>query len=73
MTKDEQKQFVKDLTENVAKSITRKIEAGKIPENWDGIELRWLLKETFAYESYDGDSYKSRKREFRNTVLVNDL
>lgn len=67
---EEQIEFVDSLLNSVKEDIVKKIKAGKIPDNWDGIELRWYLAERFARETYGN---KSRKREYNNTVLVNNL
>jgi len=71
MNKKTKIEFVKTFTESLADSIIHDIESGNIPEEWDGIELRWLLEER-ATSSFGKDSGK-RKREYKNTVLVNNL
>ena len=43
----------------------------KTHENWDGIELRWLFSE--RADSNFGKEMKGRKREYKNTVIVNNL
>ena len=75
MNKKEQKQFVRELMDDVLLDIYQKIDDNKIPEGWDGIELRWLLRERFADCVWDGidQNNKKRKRNFNNTVLVNNL
>jgi len=71
MNKKTKIEFVKTFTESLADSIIQDIHDGNIPEEWDGIELRWLLEER-ATSSFGKDSGK-RKREYKNTVLVNNL
>lgn len=69
MNANEQKQFVRELCEAISAQILNDIDAGKIPENWDGRELRQLISDRAAWRTMD----KKRAREYRNTVLVNNL
>ena len=56
MTKQEQKDFIVELIKNVKKSIIEKTAGGsKIPENWNGLELRWLVKDSFSFVSWGAD------------------
>ena len=71
MTRDEQIQFVKEHAKNLMKEMIEDIEKGKIQEEWDGIELQWLFAERSA--THFGQTQKKRKKEFNNTVLVNNL
>lgn len=71
MTREEQTKFVEELTENIKRSIINKIELGYVPENWDGIELRWYLAERFNQATYPYS--KKRKRDYNNTILINNL
>lgn len=71
MTKNDQINFVKAITQSIQDKIVQQIEDNKIPESWNGIELRWLLAENFnrATSQYN----KGLKRKYNNTVIVNDL
>lgn len=74
MKKQEQTKFVKDLTKAIRDQLLADIKAGRVPAEWDGIELRWLLAERFTNASRFGNSANNpRKRDFDNTVLVNNL
>lgn len=75
MDSKEQIQFVTDLTNAVRDKVIERIEKGKIPETWDGIELRWLLRDKFENEVLGDYGYgnKKRKREYNNTVLVENI
>lgn len=73
MNKAQKKQFVKELTHQVVRNITKAIEGGRIPEDWDGVELRELLYEKFLSSRYNHLLDGSRGREYRNTVIVNNL
>jgi len=71
MNAQEQMGFVSELMANVTEEIIKEIIDGKIPENWDGIELRQLIADTCRYNAYPMS--RSRKRAYNNTVIVNDL
>ena len=45
MTRDNQKQIVEDMTGEIAGDIMMAIDEGKVPEEWGGVELRWLVKD----------------------------
>lgn len=77
MTKAQQKQFVKELSQTITTEICKSIDAGKTPDTWDGHELRVLLAE----HHHDSASMtvirerprSSRARNYRNTVAINYL
>ena len=73
MTQKEQKTFVKNLTDSVRLEIISKIEGGRIPENWDGHELRQLISDKFERETTLKTSNKSRFKEYENEVIVKNL
>jgi hypothetical protein len=76
MKRAEQKRFVKTLCGSVASEIISKIESGKIPENWDGWEFREILKEKFTAEAHissESAGHSARHKEYKNTVIVNNL
>ena len=43
MDRKEQRQFINELVAHVKAEILKY----KYPETWDGVELRWLVKEKF--------------------------
>jgi hypothetical protein len=71
MDKEEKIQFINDLIEAVRSKIITKIEAGSIPEEWDGIELRWFLRD--IYSAQCGSGSFTRRRNYNNTILINNL
>lgn len=71
MTKNEKYQFVKQLTNTITRDVVEKIESGKIPENWDGLDLRLYLADRFDRATVK--TTKARKKEYNNTVLINNL
>jgi hypothetical protein len=71
MKRSEQIKLVKDVTKNLCLSIVVDINLGKIPKEWDGIELRALIARK-ALEA-TCPMLPKRIKEFNNTVLVNNL
>jgi len=77
MTKTQQKSFVNQLSRNIARTICNKIDCGRIPAHWDGNQLRVLLadahRESAAISLIRKYPRDKRAKEFRNTVLVQNL
>ncbi len=73
MTGKEKIDFVHSLCDNVKIEICSKIDSGRIPDNWDGTELRELLKDNFKKESIFRDKREKRYQDYKNTVLVNNI
>lgn len=68
MKANEKIKFVRDLSSSIIDDIILKIKSGSVPDEWDGIELRWLLADAFARQAYGKMS-----KEYKNDVLVNNL
>jgi hypothetical protein len=77
MTKNEQADFIGDLLHNVAQSLLDKIHSGKVPEEWNGHELRcWVadtIEDSARLSTIRKEPRSRRARDYRNTVLVNNL
>ncbi len=75
MNKWEKVQFVDQLIGNVRVEIMVAITGGKVPEEWDGHELREYIAEKFvACRSPLMRAPRSkRKKDYHNAVLVNNL
>ena len=67
MTREEQIQFVKSLSETVINGIITQIESGKIPEEWRGVELRELL--SIAFENQTRFMNGTERREFQKQLV----
>jgi hypothetical protein len=52
MTKSEKRTFVKNVCSDILNDVIYKINHDKIPENWDGFELRELLADKFRESAY---------------------
>ena len=66
MTKKEKREFINNLVGSVKKSILEKL--SRIPENWDGHELRQYIADKFAEQTT-----RVNKRDYQNDVMVNNL
>ncbi len=73
MDKDEQKKFVRELSETIVSDICGQIDRGSIPEEWDGIELRHLLKYRHHQSALMTKNFKSRIRKMNNVIITNNL
>lgn len=71
MTRYEQCDFVLTLIRNVKEEILKDID--KIPEEWDGIELRWLIANKFSGVVISKTGSRSRKRAFNNECIIKNL
>lgn len=71
MTKLEQINFVNELCNNVKNQIVFDIRKDKIPGEWEGMELRQYIADKFSESTIKMSL--DRKREYNNTVLVNNL
>lgn len=70
----DKEQFVIELMASAMNSIVDKI--GAMPEEWDGIELRWYINDHVQEKvgSFKNDRYYAQRyKEYRNEVLVRNL
>lgn len=69
----EKTKFVNQLVDNVKKDILKKVE--QCPDDWNGIELRWFIKDYFNLIVFYGFNDKRTKRykEYKNHVICNNL
>ncbi len=70
MKVDQQKDLVARLITVTIEEINADFDSGKIPESWDGVELRWLIANKFASVVLKGIGSSYRKRKFNNHCLV---
>jgi len=70
----EQKRLVKEIAAHAVAEVIEKIDAGKIPAEWNGVELRWYLMSHIDWDRIgDMRLVEMRKKEYDNTVMVNGL
>ena len=77
MTKKDQRRFVRDLSQSIANDFCDLLAAGKIPDNWDGHELRCWLADRHAAAAdrtvIRRDLRGKRAREFKNDIIIRNL
>lgn len=77
MTRKEQARFVRELTRNITKQVVTTIQQGRVPEEWDGHELRVLLADRFnesaSMSLLRKDGRARRSRAYRNAVMIGNL
>ena len=65
MKQKEKARFVRNLTASVAKAVIEDLE--KMPEEWDGHQIRLYLAEAFAFEAaYTRDNLPAYRRYLRD-------
>lgn len=76
MKPQDQKRIVKETCKGIEALVCGQIDAGKIPEEWDGHELRRLIAD-LADERWASISLCShpgkRRREYENTRMINNI
>lgn len=72
MTRKEQERFVRDLTGRVQKTLLERLP--KVPEEWDGIELRSWIADLFVEQALSPRRMGlKRHRDYKNECLVRNL
>jgi hypothetical protein len=72
VTKKEQTRFITNICNNVRDDLTRMVKDDKIPDSWDGHELREFIKDRSALVSF-GTLQGKRKRDYKNHCIINNL
>jgi hypothetical protein len=70
LSKEEKKQFIQEFIGRVQESLLSKLD--RVPEEWDGYELREWIADTFDFERQGMMSAKRRK-DYKNEVIVRNL
>lgn len=71
MTADEKRYFIADLMERTTRSLLA--EVPKMPEHWDGHELRQYITDHMAERAVMSKMDKQRMAAYRNDVLIHNL
>ncbi len=73
MNEKERKNFLEEMIERVKEEILEK--NSKMPDNWDGVELRWYIKECFSNVAWIdvSDRRKKRYRDYINHRNTNSI
>ena len=64
--------LVNDLVDSVKAKIIDAIKNGKIPDDWDGHELRRLIADRFGEVAYIKMD-RRRLKDYKNVVLTQNL
>lgn len=74
MSRDEQYSFIGSVLSGLNLEIFQKIEAGKIPEEWDGHELRqYMVDKLHERFSMGGKMSPKRMKDYENSVMIENL
>lgn len=77
LTKSEKRKYVRDYAGSFVDDIIAKIDGDKIPENWDGHEIRVWFADKMADDARCSlirrFPRRKRARDYRNDVVVNNL
>lgn len=75
MSKKEKVKFVNELIRSIKVNIVKDLD--KVPDHWDGVELRYLIREYFNSNSCVFGGFDSKKhpryKDYRNECLVNNI
>lgn len=72
MTQNERKKLLRNLCNQIRDKLLK--QSGEWPDNWDGVELRWLLKQAVDYEQVTFVNKKSKRwQEFKNDWSIRNL
>ena len=69
----EKRQFITEMLDELKKETLGRVD--EMPEEWDGVELRWYLRDSaneFVFGGYR-DRRKSRYKKYIDTVLKKEL
>lgn len=75
MDKNYKKELISNFLDSIKSDIIKKIDTGDIPENWDGIELKELVKDIAINEVYYFNNRKkdTRYKEYRKIAINKNL
>jgi hypothetical protein len=72
MTAQQKRTFIRDLLANVKRELLSKVP--KMPETWDGIELRQFAADKFNDAAHGGALMTGRRKsDYHNEVIVRNL
>ena len=70
MTPEIQRGLIRDLCDNLTRTMLER--AQRIPEDWDGYELRQLMADVAA-EQFRIPMPRQRAKEYRNSRAIHNL
>lgn len=73
LSKADKKKLIRNIAKQSAEALIKKLDEGKIPEGWDGIEFRWWLAQDIDWGIAGNSGAKRRKKSFKKDMIVNGL
>jgi hypothetical protein len=71
MTPSEKKKFIRESIKLIKEKTEERID--EVPENWNGIELGWWIKENVEQMIYPPSTQPKRFKDFKNDLAVKSL
>lgn len=71
MTLQEKESFIRELMAAMEKRMLKCVE--RMPEDWDGVELRQFIADTARHNAMPQLLKGKRKREYENAKMINNL
>lgn len=71
MTQEDKRKFIRELINRVKAEVIAKTE--RMPEEWDGMELRQFIADKFSECVMWRDWNKQRLKDYRNYILTTNL
>lgn len=71
MTKEEKQEFIETLCNDLKGFLLSKVD--KIPEEWDGVEIRQLMEDAVTQQYNWTKMPRARKRSYNNEVVVRNI
>jgi len=71
MTAKEKQSFIQELMAAMEKRMLKCVE--RMPEDWDGVELRQFIADTANHNTMPQLLKGKRKREYENAKMINNL
>lgn len=68
MDRNDQKRITRGVCQYLADKLCAQIDAGAMPSDFDGFEIRWLLEDMMQREANTDRRHAPRKRRFRAEV-----
>ena len=73
ITKEDQKRIICEVLDGVKETLTREEYLNRIPEEWDGYEIRQLVVDHVNENCIWQEMGRTRKREYKEDRLVRNL
>lgn len=73
MDKINQKRVLNETLDFLKRRLENYIDIGKIPEEWNGFEMRWLITDINSENEYPRNRDRKRFKTYENHRIVNNL